>query len=175
VRLPDAQLPAAKPGAGGRRWLPDIQPSTPDAPAGVGGHPRADPFDHQPRPQRHHLGIDRDGLPGAGPARGRDALARVAGHLEAAKQGPASTGHTGRRRRLHRPGRGRRGRGRGGVTAGRQEHPTRDRDQQRRGRRRQAASVSSTDRHVIVLSRTAPGRSGHERVKLAWQPLPERL
>src|ERR671925_859733 len=41
ARLPDPQLPAAKPRAGGRRWLPDIQPPTPDAPAGVAGHPQA--------------------------------------------------------------------------------------------------------------------------------------
>jgi hypothetical protein len=152
ARFPDTQLPAAKPRAGGRRRLPDIQSPTPDAPPGVGGHTRADLVDHQPRPHRHHPGIDRDGLPGARPTRGRDPLARMAGHLKAAKQGPASSGRAGRRHRLHRPGRGRRqGGGRVGVAAGRQEHPTGDRAEQRHGRRQQATSVSSTDRHVSVV------------------------
>jgi hypothetical protein len=152
--LPDAEVSAAEPGAGGRRWFPDIQPPTLDGPAGVGGHPRADLIDHQPRPQGHDLGIDRDRLPGARPARGRDALARVAAYLEDAKLHPASAGRIRRRQRLRRPGRARRGsRGWGCVTAGRQEDPTHDSTEQRRGRYPHAASGSSADRHVVRLQR----------------------
>jgi hypothetical protein len=150
AHLPDAQLPAAKPRAGSRRWLPDIQPPTPDTPAGVGGQARAHLVDHQPRPQGHHPGIDRDGLPGARSARGRDPLARVAAHLEAAKQDCTSTGCAGRRTRGGRPGGARRrGRERVCVAAGRQEDPTGDSAEQRRGQRPQAASVSSADHRPV--------------------------
>src|SRR5215207_11251168 len=92
ARLPDAELPAAEPRAGGHRWLPDIQPPPLDRPPGVGGHPRADLIDHQPRPQGHHRGIDRDRLPRAGPARGRHPLARMTAHLEDAKRNPMGAG-----------------------------------------------------------------------------------
>jgi hypothetical protein len=159
ARFPDTQLPPAKPRAGGRRWLPDIQSPTPDAPPGVGGHTRADLVDHQPRPQGHHPGIDRDGLPGAGPARGRNPLARMAAHLEDAKLGPTGARRTRRRGRGGRPGcPRRRGRGRVRGSAGRQEDSTRDRSEQRNRWRPQAGSVSSADRHVLVLLQrvTAP-------------------
>ena len=106
--LPDAKLPAAEPRAGGHRWLPDIQPPSLDRPAGAGGHPRADRVDHQPRPQGHDSGIDRDGLPGAGPARSRDPLAGMAAHLEDAKLDPASAGRARRRQLLRGLGRARR-------------------------------------------------------------------
>jgi hypothetical protein len=152
ARLPDAELPASEPRAGGHRWLPDIQPPTLDRPAGVGGYPRADLIDHQPCPQGHHLWIDRDRLPGAGPARGRDPLARMAAHLKDAKLDPASAGRARQGHRRCGPGRARR-RGRGGVrgAAGRQEDPAGDRAQQRNARRSQTASVTSADRHGIVM------------------------
>jgi hypothetical protein len=150
--LPDAELPATELPAGGHRWLPDIQPPTPDGPAGVGGHPSADLIDHQPRPQRHHPGIDRDGLPRARRAGGRDPPARMAAHLEDAKLGPAGAGCARRRARGGRPGRTWwRGRGRVRGTAGHHEDSTSDRPEQRNGCRPPAASVASTDRHVLVL------------------------
>jgi hypothetical protein len=156
--LPDAQLPTTEPRAGGHRWLPNIQPPTLDGSAGVGGHPRADLVDHQPRPQGHHPGIDRDGLPGAGPARGRDPLARMAAHLEDAKLNPAGAFRARRRARGGRPGRiWRRGRGWVRGTAGHQEHSTSDRAEQRNGWRPQAASVSSADRHVMALLQRVSG------------------
>ena len=147
--LPDPQLPATEPRAGGHRWLPDIQPPTPDGPAGVGSHPRAELVDHQPRPQRHHPGIDRDGLPGAGPARGRDPLARMAAHLENAKLGPTGAGRGRRRGRGSRPGCSwRRGRRRIRGIAGHQEDFSSDSAEYSHGWHPQAASVSSADRHV---------------------------
>jgi hypothetical protein len=149
----------AKLGAGGHRWLPDVQPPALDGSPGVGGHTSADLVDYQPRPQGHDPGIDRDDLPRAGPARGRDPLAGMAGHLIAAQQGPASSGRAGRGTRWDRPCRGRRrGGGWAGVAAGHQEQPSGDRTYQRRGRRPEAASVASADRHVIVLSRTTCGQ-----------------
>jgi hypothetical protein len=162
ARLPHAELPAPKPRAGGRRRLPDVQPPTRDAPAGVGGHPRADLLDHQARAQGHDPGIDRDRLPGAVRARGRDALARLAGHLEDAKQGPASGGPAGRRSRVDRAGGACRSRGWAGGPAGRQPGPTRERAEQRNGRRRQAASASMVGGQCAVLVQwvSATGKAG---------------
>jgi hypothetical protein len=150
--LPDAQLPATEPRAGGHRWLPDIQPPTLDGPAGVSGHPRADLIDHQPRPQGHHPGIDRDGLPRGGPARGRNPLAGMAAHLKDAKLGPTGAGRARRRPRGSRPGcTWRRGRRRIRGTAGDQEDCSRDGVEYSNGWRPQAASVSSRGWHVMVL------------------------
>jgi hypothetical protein len=146
--LPDAKLPAAKPRAGGRRWLPDVQPPTLDGSPRVGGHPRADLVDHQPRVQGHYLWIDRDRLPRAEPARGRDPLARMAGHLEDAELYPSSAG--GARRRQFLPGPGRAqwwGRGRVPSTAGGQEDPSSDCAEQGNPRCPHAAAVASADRH----------------------------
>jgi hypothetical protein len=146
--LPDAKLPAAKPRAGGRRWLPDVQPPTLDGSSRVGRHPRADLIDHQPPPQRHHLWIDRDRLPRAGPARGRDPLARMAGHLEDAELYPSSAGGARRRQVLPGPGRARWcGRGRVPATTGGQEDPTSDSTEQCNPRCLHAAAVASADQH----------------------------
>jgi hypothetical protein len=102
ARLPDTQLPAAKPRTCPRGRLPDIQPPTPNASAGVGGTRVPTPSITSRVPNGTTRGstetVSREvGLPKAGP------LARVAGHLEAAKQGPASSGRAGRPTQGGRP------------------------------------------------------------------------
>jgi hypothetical protein len=90
--------------------------------------------------------------PGSWACRGRDPLARMAAHLEDAKLGPTGAGRGRRRVRGSRPGWSwRRGRRRVCGTAGHQEDSSSDGAEHSNGWRPQAASVSSADRHVMVL------------------------